>query len=172
MILKPNTDEYPEFYQEYLTILPDSNIITYLKKQKNEVLSLFESLSESQLKYRYSEGKWSTKEIMRHLIDTEQIFAYRALCISRNESTSLPGFNQNSYITNSNINHLTKNDLIREFELLRSYSIQMFSNFDESYWNRKGKANGYVIVARVIPWIIAGHTKHHLTVLREKYLKI
>ncbi|HKJ34455.1 MAG TPA: DinB family protein, partial [Balneolales bacterium] len=139
-------------------------------QQKKEVSDFFREMTDSQLNYRYAEDKWSIQDILKHIIDSEQVFAYRALCISRKEKISLPGFDQDSYVANSNADTLSKSDLLNEFLLLRAFNIQMFRNFDDKMWNLKGVANNLGLQVRAIPFIIAGHLDHHLQVINSKYL--
>ena len=169
-IKKPEPGTYPENYKQYIDLIPETDIITFLEEQQSETLIFFRELTEDQLSYRYADGKWSVKQILKHVIDTEQIFDYRALCFSRNETISLPGFDQDNYIAQSNADQLTQSALLNEFEILRSFTIRMFKNFDEDMWNRKGRANDLNFSIRAIPFIIAGHLGHHVKITSDKYV--
>lgn len=169
MILRPDSNEYPEFYQGYIQMVPETDILVYLNDQIRKVGSLNSEWKDKNPDYRYAEGKWSVKEIVGHISDTERVFAYRAMCISRNELASLPGFNQDDYVSNSNFEAVPFGDLIDEFVLLRKSNLQMFYNFSNSAWKNTGIANGKEISIRAILYIIAGHLEHHLDIIRERY---
>ncbi|HKJ45139.1 MAG TPA: DinB family protein [Balneolales bacterium] len=168
---RPSPEEYPDFYKEYVDQVIDKDILKFLEEQKDDIILFFNQIPDPRMDYRYSKEKWNIKEIISHIIDTERIFAYRALCIARGDTTSLPGFDQDSYVSHSNADNLLKGKLVREFETLRISNLKMFNNFNVMMWNRKGYANSLPISTRAIPFIIAGHLQHHKSVIRGKYLK-
>jgi uncharacterized damage-inducible protein DinB len=169
-IAKPNPDEYGAFYETYISKVDTNDPVSELKKSRQELLSLISSLKKKQLKYRYAEGKWSIKEILVHLMDSERIFSYRALRFARNDQTELPGFTENSFAENSNADARKLKSLLREYRSLRESTIQLFSNFDEAMMMRLGKANKNPMSVRALLFVILGHQKHHLGVIRERYL--
>jgi uncharacterized damage-inducible protein DinB len=120
--------------------------------------------------YRYAEGKWTIKDIIQHVIDTERIFAYRALRISRNDITPLPGFEENDYVENTKANERGIQDLLAEFSAVRYATLFLFKSFSEEQLKRIGTASGTAISVRAIGFIIIGHQKHHQNVFQERYL--
>jgi hypothetical protein len=120
--------------------------------------------------YRYAEGKWSIREIVGHLIDGERVFGYRAFCIARGEKQNLPGFDQNDYMLTAPYHNIELDDLLSELRLIRLGNIAMFRTLDSEAWNRTGTANENQVTVRAIAFIMAGHVRHHMNVLRERYL--
>lgn len=167
---RPNQDEYAPYYHQYIKDVSQIDIIEYLAQQLDEAVKLFSGISESKSSFRYAEDKWSIKEVLGHIMDAERIFAYRALCISRNDKNNLPGFDENDFIRNSNYSALLTKDILEEFAALRQSNLKMFKNFSEEMWTRKGMANKNQVTVRAIAYILAGHALHHLNVLRERYL--
>ncbi|MFI5134708.1 MAG: DinB family protein [Chitinophagales bacterium] len=169
-IAKPNPDEYAPYYADYIAEVDTDNPIKGLKQSGKELTKLISSLSKKQLKHRYAEGKWSVKEIFAHLIDAERIFCYRALRFSRNDKTELPGFEENDYAPASRADERKIKSMLREFEALRNSTIQLFESFDEEMMMRTGSANKNPFSVRALVFIIIGHQKHHLGVIKERYL--
>ncbi len=169
MIRKPQPKEYNSFYQPYIDQIGDGNLIDSLKNQ-SESLSKFFLDHLDKAEYKYAADKWSIKEILNHINDTERIFAYRALCIVRGENQELPGFNQNAYQDNSMSNLRTLESLVKEFEAIRLSSILFFENIPESESLTVGMASGYCVSVRALAAMIVGHAQHHEHVIRDKYL--
>jgi len=167
---RPQPGEYASYYGRYIKLVPDGEILEILTIQFENSKSILSGLSEDKALFRYTPGKWTIKEVVGHVIDTERVFGYRALCFARNEQTSLPGFDQDSYMEYTNFNDLSMNTLLSEYESVRKSNILMFQNFNSEMWNRMGKADGNNLTVRSITYIIAGHELHHLTVLNERYL--
>ena len=171
--MKPSdvTDsEYRDSYKSYIQMAPDIDIADSLLETHRQTLSFFESLQDDKLEYRYAEGKWTPKEILQHLMDTERIFAYRALRIARNDATHIPGFEQDDYITPSKANQRSIQDLLEEYKTIRHASIGLFKSFDEEMWQRVGTASGSPMSARAAASLIPGHELHHVAVIKERYL--
>ncbi len=119
--------------------------------------------------YAYAEGKWTIRQIVGHLIDGERVFGYRALCIARGETQDLPGFDQDEYMPNAPYEHVELEDLLSEFRLVRLSNIAMLRTLDETAWTRMGMANGAPVSVRALVYIMVGHVRHHMGVLRERY---
>ena len=170
MILKPSDAEYPDFYSGYIALVPDGDVIRFLRKQKRLFTGLLDSIPEEQLSYRYAEGKWTIKQIVGHVIDTERIMAYRALVFSRGERQPIPGFNENEYVERASFNKKDIQDLIREFAKLRESNLLLIQNFSDEMIERKGNANDFFFSVRALIYIIAGHVEHHINVIRNRYL--
>ena len=154
----------------YISQVPEGDIIKILENQLEETQQLLKGLSERKALYRYAPDKWSIKEIIGHVIDVERVFAYRALNIARNDKSELPGMEQDDYVKFAKFDDLPLTDLLEQFRHVRRSNIFLFKSFDEEMQMRKGIASGCEFTVRTFPFIIAGHEKHHQTVLRERYL--
>lgn len=165
----PKEDEYGSFYEGYIKLVEPPNVIQTMIKQGQQVYALIRQLSDKKAHFRYEEGKWSVKEIIGHLVDTERIMAYRALCISRGEEKPLPGYDHNDYVVNGQFDQRTLQSLSNEYDALRNANISMFSSYGEQQMQRTGTANDNPVSVRALAFIITGHEKHHLNVLEDKY---
>src|SRR5579862_8478333 len=170
MTTRPDPTEYDPYYWKYIDLVPDGEIVNTLDSQIHDTLSLLRNLSEEKAGQSYAPGKWTIKEVIGHMIDTERIFAYRALCIGRNDKTPLPGFEQDDYIAGTNFNARPLASLIEEFSCVRSASIHLFKPFTETEWLRRGTANGKEISTRALAYNIAGHELHHVGILKSRYI--
>ena len=169
MLQKPQPNEYNEYYQGYIDLVKDTEILKTLEHQFQEFKTLLASIDEEKSNFRYETGKWSIKEVLGHLIDSERIFSYRALRIARNDNQPLPGFEQDDYIKNSNYDGVSFKHLAEEFALLRAANILMFVGFTDEMWPRKGTVDNKAVSVRALVYILAGHTQHHWNILKEKY---
>lgn len=167
---RPTLNECAEFYQKYIDELPDGNIFELLKEQLNEVTDLLSSLSDEQARFRYAPEKWSIKQVLGHLIDAERVFSYRALCFARNDPGPLPSMEENDYVRYGNFEARELTDLLVEHRCNRLANLKLFESFDKKVQLRRGKASDCEFTVRSLPWIIAGHERHHLNVLKERYL--
>ncbi|MDT0685841.1 DinB family protein [Autumnicola psychrophila] len=165
------SEEYPEFYQDYINNIPGEASLGMLFKSNIENLKdITETISPEKLSYRYAEGKWTVAEVLQHLIDVERVFQYRALCIARGDQTSLPGFDHDNYVFQSEAGGRSLDSLREEAEIVRSSSIALYNSFSEAVLKRKGNMNNAPASVRAIGFIIVGHTRHHIKILRAKYL--
>ena len=169
-INRPEVNEYVPYYERYVSLVPEGNVLKALEQQLDETLALLRSIPESQADSRYAPGKWSIKELVGHLIDSERIFAYRALRFSRNDHTPLPGFEQDDYIRNAAFDKCRLSDLASEFEHMRRGNLYMFRQLDEEAWQRRGMANDAEVSVRALAYIMAGHELHHVGILKTRYL--
>lgn len=167
---RPEKNEYAEYYERYISLVSENDIVAVLEKQHNELLEFFEKLDEEKSLYAYAEGKWSIKEVIGHLTDGERIFAYRALRISRADKTPIEGFEQDGYIENSNFNNASLSDLTDELLLNRKANLIFFKNLTDEAWLRTGTASGNPVSVRALAFMMAGHIRHHLNILNERYL--
>jgi hypothetical protein len=163
-------NEYNPHYKHYILELGNVDLFEILMVSSDELLETIKDLSEEKMVFRYEEGKWSIKELLQHLIDTERIMSYRALRFSRNDATELPGFDENWYVDNSNGNDRNSIELIEEFTCIRSASISLFKSFTDEMLLLSGTANESDITVRALGFIIAGHQMHHLKIIKERYL--
>ncbi|WP_306014071.1 MULTISPECIES: DinB family protein [unclassified Allomuricauda] len=164
------TSEYNPFYHTYVMALGDIDLLDELRNGKQVLLSLLEEIPEEKLTYAYAEGKWTLAEALVHMLDTERIFQYRALCIARNDKSEFPGFDQDAYVPVSNANNRSKKDLIDEYVAVRDSSITLFASLDEEALKRVGVASGSKMSVRALGFITSGHQAHHVRILRERYL--
>lgn len=169
---RPGRSEYSEFYQPYLNIIPagDSGLNELLTSSLEACNSLFAGLETGKEDYRYAEGKWSIKELLQHIIDTERVFAYRALRFARTDSTVLPGFDENLYVETCEAAERSLSSLLDEFNLIRKSNMIMFATMSENILKRMGQVDGNEISVRALGFIICGHLLHHLRVIEERYL--
>lgn len=167
---RPEKDEYNEYYETYASLVPETEIVPALENQIADVQNIFGAIAEEKGTFAYAEGKWTIKELLGHLIDTEKIFAYRALRIARADKTSIEGFEQDGYIENGNFNNRNLSDLTEEFMLLRRSNLYFFKNLNDEAWLRTGTASGFPFSVRALAYISAGHVRHHLNILKTRYL--
>ena len=166
--LKP--DECHPHYRQFLKEIPPVDFLRALDDSQLQLIQCLRRAPTERLDYRYEVGKWTPREIILHLIDTERIFACRALRFARQDDTPIPGFDQNSYIDPSEAVHRSLDSLITEFEAVRGSTRALFENFSEEMLHRRGTASGHPLTTRAAGFIILGHTLHHLRQLKEKYL--
>ncbi len=165
-------NEYALFYDPYIKALVDKekSIFENLKDTHKEAIALLKDLPEAKQHFRYSEGKWTIKELLQHLIDAERIMSYRALRFARRDTTKLEGYDENEYVKNSNGNIRDYNDLLEEFSSVRNATILLFNSFTDEALERIGSANGSIFSVRALGFIISGHLQHHLTIIKDRYL--
>lgn len=164
------TNEYAPFYAPYLNALGAVNLIEELEISLHDFIRFIQNIPMDKFDYRYAEGKWNIKEIIQHVIDTERIFAYRALRISRNDQTPLPGFDENYYVNNTEASARSIQDLLAEFSAVRHSNLFLFKSFSEDQLKRMGIASNVGVSVRAIGFIMIGHQKHHLNIFQERYL--
>jgi hypothetical protein len=169
-LTRPLPGEYPEAYAPYIAAADEGDISASLQSQMGEVTALFAGLSEAQGGFRYAPGKWSLKDLLQHLSDAERIFAYRCLRIGRGDATPLPGFDEETYAVAAKADAHPVADLLADWRAARSASLALFRSLPEAAWDHQGTTNGRAITVRCLPFICAGHTAHHLAVIRERYL--
>jgi len=164
---RPQPNEYPAWGETYIGKV-DGDILEILEDQAFSIPALFESNKEKE-NFAYAEGKWTLKEMLGHLIDSERIFVYRMTCFARNEKQHLPGFEEDDYVANARFNERNYEDMIEEFSVLRKANLYFFKSLNEEELNRKGIASEREINVKSILFIIAGHIIHHVGVLKERY---
>lgn len=167
---KPDSSEYLAYYGRYVSLVPAGDILTILNTQIKETTGLLNSIPESRGGFRYAPDKWSIKDLVGHLIDSERIFAYRALRFARNDKTPLPGYEQDDYVSNASFDSCTLADLASEFNSVRQSTAFLFKHLEPDAWMRKGLANDSEATVRALAHIIAGHELHHRGILNSRYL--
>jgi uncharacterized damage-inducible protein DinB len=166
-----NAIPVPPFYQKYVDLVPQGASLSELLEQNIRSMHDFLSaIPEEKWSFRYAEGKWSIKELVLHLADAERIFSYRALCIARGETASLPGFDENKYAALSNADARDKESLIQELKAVQTATALLFQSFDDAQLERTGTANNNPIQVRTIGAVAAGHLLHHKNILQERYV--
>lgn len=166
----PDFNTLPKFYTHYVNQVKDLDMLEALEQSGKQMISLINSIPEDMGEYRYEKGKWSIKELICHMMDAERIFAYRALRFARNDSTDLPGFEENDYAPQANAHARTLKQLVAEVENLRKSTLDLFTSFTPDMLQRKGSANKSIVSVVNIGYIISGHETHHRNVLNERYL--
>lgn len=169
---RPLPTEHPAYFTHYIDLVKNDDVLKELKSQIAELKHLMAGIPQEKESFVYAPGKWTIKEILGHIIDTERIMAYRALCVARKDKSKLPGFDQNAFVANANFNNRTLKDLAYEFAVVRESNLLLFKHFTESSLNEIGNSNGAEISVRAIIFMIAGHTTHHVNVIKAKYLML
>ena len=176
MIPFPSSSQYGSFYANYISLIGQyikdneiEDIVEILSQLGEETKKRFAQFSEQESLFRYENGKWSIKELLGHMTDTEQIMAYRALSFYRGEKQSLAGFNENEYVREANFDAILYSDLLERYALVRQNSVALFKTFDAEQTSKVGEANHNSISVRALVYMIAGHEIHHLQILEERY---
>jgi len=162
-------NEYNTYYANYINLSQGLELLDGLEDSFEKTLTLFESINEDKLSYRYADGKWTIKEIIQHLIDTERVFCYRALCFARKDKVELPGFNQDDYLESSEVSARSKGDLIGEYKAVRMATNTLFSSFTNQMLLQIGVASNSPLSVRAAGHIIIGHETHHCNIIKERY---
>ncbi|HXK01690.1 MAG TPA: DinB family protein [Verrucomicrobiae bacterium] len=170
LITKPQDGEFARYYARYIDLVPDGDVIGTLATQIHGTAATLQAISDADSLKRYAADKWSIREVVGHMIDTERIFAYRALRFARNDQTPLAGFEQDDYIGPAHFDARPWAGLIAELEAVRVSNLLLFRGFDPDAWQRQGMASNNPISVRAVAYVIAGHERHHMRVLRERYL--
>jgi uncharacterized damage-inducible protein DinB len=166
---RPQPSEYAAYYEKYVALVPGGDIVAILEAQRLQTSQLFAARSERDGNFRYAPDKWTVKEVLGHVSDTERIFAYRALRIARQDPTSLSGFEQDDYVRAGGFGERSLSDLVDEFQAVRNATVALFRPLSEDAWTRRGVANKNEVTVRALAFIIAGHELHHRQVLNERY---
>jgi uncharacterized damage-inducible protein DinB len=172
MVQRPLTSEYPEYYRPYVELVPQGDLLAILKENLVKTIELFESLSEEQCLFRYAKNKWSIKEVLGHMTDTERIMSYRLLRVGRGDQTSLAGFDENDYVEGSQVHKLPVKKILEDFIAARKATLTLIQNLPEEAWANIGYANNTEVTTRAIGYIIAGHAIHHRKIISDKYLPL
>ena len=169
---KPTPGSYPVYFENYITLVPEDNIVEALENQQPIIDNFFNSISEEKSEYAYAEGKWTLKELLQHIIDTERIFNYRCLAIARNEKQSLPGFEETDYSDASDANNRSWNSLVEEMKAVRISTLLLFKSFTDDMINRQGIANEKPVTVLALTLITVGHLYHHKNIIESRYLNV
>lgn len=166
---RPDPSEHADYYGRYIAQVPDGDILETLRDQLPATLARLDVPADRET-YRYAEGKWSLREVVGHMIDTERMFAFRGLAIARSDDVDLPGMDQDEWAARSNAHDRPMADLTKEWIGLRRSTVHLFASMDDSAASRRGRASGYDFTVRSFPWIIAGHEVWHRQLIERFYL--
>jgi hypothetical protein len=170
-IARPEPGEYAPYYERYISLVPGSDILGILEAQRRETLILLCGRDESEGDFRYAPDKWTTKEVLGHVCDTERIFAYRMLRISRGDRTPIEGFEQDDYVKNGPFARVGLAEMIEDYIAVRRATLTLLRSLDEAAWMRRGIANKNEVSVRALAYTTAGHELHHRRILEEKYFR-
>ncbi len=167
---RPEKTEYANYYETYVSLVEETDIVAALQNQISEMQNLFDAVSEEKGAFAYAAGKWTIKEVIGHLNDGERIFAYRALRFARNDQTPIEGFEQDDYVRNARFSDCKVADLAEEFSLLRRANVLFFKSLTDEMWRRGGAASNAEVSVRALAFIMVGHVRHHANILKARYL--
>jgi hypothetical protein len=167
---RPGPGDCNEYYFTYIDRVPEGDVLDLLGRQLRETAAYLASLDEETWDRRYAPDKWSIKEIVGHLIDSERAFSFRAFAAARRDPAPLPSFEQDDYVVASGIGARAPGSIVGEYEAVRSATLALFRTFGGGQWEAVGNASGWDFTVRAIPFVLAGHEIHHLGVIRERYL--
>lgn len=171
VISAPDRTEYADYYRPYVEKVTGKDIMQVLEQQIGEVMPLLESVSEEQSLHRYAPDKWSVRELLNHVNDTERLFSFRAFWFARGCEDPLPSFDQDDAVAVAGADERSWSSHLEEFEAVRAGTLTLFRNLPEDAWMRRGVASGNPVTVRALAYICAGHCTHHVKVLRERYLQ-
>jgi hypothetical protein len=167
---RPDATEYPPFYARYVASVPEEDVVAALRDSGREIIGVLAAIPDARGGFRYGPDKWTIREVIGHMIDAERIFSYRALRLGRGDATPLPGFEENDYARTAGSDARPLADLVEELRVVREATVRLFQSFPANAWTRRGVVNGREVSVRALAYITAGHARHHLGVLRERYL--
>ena len=168
-MIRPAAAEAGDFHFRYIALVPDGDIRQILQDQLTEALSAFDGISAERSGHRYAPGKWSIREVVGHISDTERVFAYRAMWFARGLEAALPGFDQDIAAAAAGAHERSWRSLVDDFRSVRQATLTLFHNLPDQAWQRRGVASDNPITVRALAYVVAGHVRHHLTILRERY---
>lgn len=166
---RPRPDEYAPSYEPYVARVPEDDVVTALEGQSGEIAAALSSVPPDRETFRYAPGKWTVREVVGHVLDSERVFGYRALAIARGETASLPAFDENEYARTAGHDRTPLPSLLEELTHLRASHVAMFRHLDDEAWGRVGTANARSVTPRALAYVLVGHGRHHLAVLAERY---
>jgi len=169
MANRPQSDEYAPFFKGYVDLVPEADVLSVLQSQVGVLRQLQAHLPPAKADFAYAPGKWTVREIIGHLGDGERVFGFRALSFSRADPAPLPGFDENAYVAQSSFRTTTLADLVDEFAFQREANLRLLRALPDARWALAGTANGHRVTVRALAFLMAGHVRHHLGVLRERY---
>jgi hypothetical protein len=167
---RPDSTEHDEYYTRYISQVPDGDLLRILEEQGRETVKLLRGVPESRADFAYAPGKWTLKEVVGHVTDAERVFSYRALRFARGDQTPLSSFNEQTWTPQSGASTRSMGDLVDELEAVRRATLALLAHLPADAPLRRGTASGKEVSVRALGWIIAGHERHHMRIVRERYL--
>lgn len=167
--MRPDPSEYNPYFERYISLVSGDRVVPVLTEQVTPLREMLRDLNDERAAYRYAPGKWSVRESMGHVVDTERVFGYRALWVARGDTAPLPSFDQDAFAAVAGHDHCSLTELVDEFVQLRQSHIMMFNHFPDDAWARVGEAGGNPLSARAAAFIMAGHVNYHLALFKERY---
>lgn len=167
---RPDLSRVPEFYHNYINQVSENELMEAFKEGSKKNIQFFEQIPSSRYDYKYAEGKWTIKEVLQHIIDSERVFNYRALCFARKDPKPLPGFDENIFAANAKAGKRNWIELLDEFRTVRKSSEQLFNSFDAEQLEATGIASNHSNYVLAFGYIIIGHSLHHKKIIEERYL--
>ncbi|MCO4293240.1 DinB family protein [Solitalea sp. MAHUQ-68] len=168
--MRPAAGTYPQYFDHYISLVEENEVKLALQKSTEEFLNFIDTLPDEKAEFAYAKDKWTLKELLQHLSDAERIFSYRALRFSRNDTTPLPSFDENEFVEFGNANQRSLHSIVDEFKTVRNATLSLFNSLSNDELNRKGIGSSQTCTALAMGFIIAGHTKHHENIIKERYL--
>lgn len=168
---RPDLDESAEYYFTYINKVPSGDIRVTLRQQCDRVMGMLNDIPGSFAGHRYAPDKWSIRQVLNHIIDTERVFTFRAFWFARGLEAPQPGFDQDDAVAGADADTRDWQGLIREFQAVRTASLELFDSFSAEAWVRRGVASGHPVSVRALAWISVGHVEHHMGLLQERYLQ-
>lgn len=162
-------DDVPKYFERYVELVNEDDMLDAMENSWNELIEWVETIDDDKDHFAYAEGKWTVNQVLMHVLDTERIFQYRSLCLARGEANDLPGFDHDTYTENSNAESRTMESILQEFDIVRQSSVSLFSTFTKENLICKGIANGLTVQPVLYGFLVSGHLRHHLSVLKERY---
>ncbi len=169
IIPRPAADEHAPYYQRYIALVPDGDLLASLERRGRETAAMLRQVPAARTHFRYQPEKWSVLEVIGHVVDTERVFSYRGLSFSRGDTTALPSFDENAWVPGSGADDRALESLVAEFEAVRAATVALFGGMTAEQVARRGTASGKPMSARAAAWVIAGHERHHVALLHERY---
>jgi DinB family protein len=171
-IHRPPEAEFASFYAGYVSLVPEDDIVRVLEEQADEVRLRVRGFIPSREEFRYAPGKWTVRQVLGHMTDAERVFGFRAFCFSRGDENPLPGFDENEYVVRSVFEAVPLSDLVEEFGHIRQGNLMVLRRLADEEWRRIGIASGHSVSVRALAYIMAGHVRHHLEILRTRYAAV
>lgn len=167
---RPLQTEYAPYYGRYIALVAETDVLTVLRAQAADVERLFGRIGDADETFRYAPDKWTFREVVGHCIDAERIFGLRSFCFSRGERSPLPSFDENAYAVEGRYGGVGLRELLAEFAAVRTSNVAFLSRLGDDRWMRMGTASGHPVSVRALAYMMAGHVRHHLTIVEERYL--
>jgi uncharacterized damage-inducible protein DinB len=167
---RPQSSEFPPYYQYYIDLVKNTNIIKDLNDQVMDIQAIISEIPEDKENYAYADGKWTIKEVLGHIIDSERVFGYRAMRFARKDKTALAGYDEKLFVANAKFKDQTLYSLAHEFAIVREANLSLFKTFDDEAFDQTGNANGTDVSVRAILYMIVGHAAHHMHIIKTRYL--